>query len=79
MANTRVKGKVKFNIVNFTKNASLYHQGMRINTFSKVDYELRKGKGEQVMNEGWTKDGENITYKISKLSQLPFNLRSMNT
>ncbi len=23
--NTTVKGKVKFNIVNFTKNASLYH------------------------------------------------------
>lgn len=33
--NNGVKGRVKFNIVNFTKNASLYHQGMKINILSK--------------------------------------------
>lgn len=39
-----VKGRVKFNIVNFTKDASLYHQGMRINVFSQRDYEIRFAK-----------------------------------
>lgn len=72
------KGKYRFNIVNFTKNASLYHQGMRINVFSQRDQEARNtklNKGKQdaeraaVCNEGWTKGGENIVYKMSKISQ----------
>jgi hypothetical protein len=29
-------GRYRFNIVNFTKNASLYHQGMRINVHSQL-------------------------------------------
>jgi cytosolic carboxypeptidase protein 2/3 len=67
-----VKGqRVKFNIVNFTKNASLYHQGMRINVFSQKDYEQRLAKitkKDVIGNEGWTKGGENIVYKPSKIS-----------
>lgn len=57
------KGRLRFNIVNFTKNASLYHQGMRIAVHSA---NAAKGKGE---DEAWTKGGENIVYKMSKLSQ----------
>jgi hypothetical protein len=49
-------GRYRFNIVNFTKNASLYHQGMRINVHSSD-------------KEGWSKGGENIVYKLSKISQ----------
>lgn len=58
-------GRMKFNIVNFTKNASLYHQGMRINVHSQRD---QKGGA----NEGWVKGCENIVYKLSKISQPRF-------
>jgi hypothetical protein len=58
---------VKFNIVNFTKNASLYHQGMRISVHSKRDSE-KKSPLDNV-NEGWVKGCEHINYKLSKLSQ----------
>lgn len=57
---------MKFNIVNFTKNASLYHQGMRISVHSKRDNEK---KTPSLDNEGWVKGCEHINYKMSKLSQ----------
>lgn len=97
VSNHQVKGRVKFNIVNFTKNASLYHQGMRISIFSQKDFDHRlrqleqryesksgfESKGglprEKVLtlpNDGWVKGGENIQYKISKLSQIPFRVGS---
>lgn len=54
-------GRYRFNIVNFTKNASLYHQGMRINVHSQLS--------PSSDNDGWSKGGENIVYKLSKISQ----------
>ncbi len=63
------KQKVKFNIVNFTKNASLYHQGMRIAVYSEKEVALKRGKNNvELPNEGWVKGCENIVYKLSKLS-----------
>ena len=49
---------------------------MKVNVFSEKDYNMRKSKEEPIQNEGWTKGGENIVYKLSKLSQIPFNFRS---
>jgi len=46
---------IKLNILNFTKNDSLYRQGMRISIHSP--------------HKLWHKGGENITYKPSKLTQ----------
>ena len=49
-------------------------QGMRVNVKSMLDIELQKSKlpdGTPVTalkNEGWVKTGENIVYKLSKLS-----------
>jgi len=49
----KIKGTVKFNIVNLTQKESLYTQGMKIAIYS----------------EGiWHRGGENITYKQSKLA-----------
>jgi hypothetical protein len=68
-------GTVKFNFVNFTKRQSLYAQGMRINTKSMLDVANQKAKlpsgtpATTLKNEGWVKCGENIVYKLSKLSQ----------
>ena len=67
-------GKVKFNIVNFTKRQSLYMHGMRVNVKSMTELEERKArlpeeaKGK-LPNDGWLKQGTNIQYKLSKLSQ----------
>lgn len=60
-------GTVKFNFVNFTKKQSLYLHGMRVNSKSMVDIGKLK-TGASVSSEGWVKCGENITYKLSKLS-----------
>ncbi|CDW76600.1 UNKNOWN [Stylonychia lemnae] len=76
--NGSVKGRVKFNIVNFTKNASLYHQGMKINIHSQKDHDHRKQHGQQIINDGWIKGGENILYKLSKLCQQGFGQRNNN-
>ena len=50
-------GHAKFNIVNFTKRDALYSQGMRI-AIGKSEGSVRK----------WNRGGENITYKLSKLT-----------
>lgn len=59
----------KFNILNFTKRGSLYEQGMRIAIYS----EKKTGKalkGElPSFYKNWHKGGDNIIYKISKLTQ----------
>ena len=53
-------GKVKFNIVNFTKRQSLYMHGMRVNVKSMTELEERKArlpeeaKGK-LPNDGWLK------------------------
>ena len=39
VSNFKTLGKIRFNIVNFTKKASLYHQGMKIFTYSSKDVE----------------------------------------
>lgn len=70
--NQKFKGKVKFNIVNFTKKAALYSQGMRLNIFSSKEVEKLKLQNMNITNEGWTKGGENINYKLSKLCQTNF-------
>ena len=68
-------GTVKFNFVNFTKRQSLYAQGMRVNTKSMLDVADHKAKqppatpATTLKNEGWVKCGDNIVYKLSKLSQ----------
>jgi len=60
---------IKFNILNFTKRDSLYLQGMRIAVFSEKKAE-KANKGElPSLYKNWHRDGENITYKLSKLTQ----------
>ena len=51
------KKRVKFNIVNFTKNNSLYTQGMRVNIWSERQNE---DPTIRAINRGWQKGGENI-------------------
>jgi hypothetical protein len=60
---------VKFNILNFTKRRSLYSQGMRISVFSEKKAEKAiKGEIPEFFAQ-WHKSGDNISYKISKLTQ----------
>ena len=72
--NQKKVGQVKFNFVNFTKKQSLYLHGMRVNVKSMKDIANQKAKLPEgtsmtaLNNEGWTKCGNNITYKLSKLS-----------
>jgi len=62
------KGTLRFNIVNFTKRSSLYTQGMRVAIYSTKKAK-KAGKGElPKLYEGWHRGGENITYKLSKLT-----------
>ena len=42
---------------------------MRINVHSAKVTMLHKG---EIINEGWTKGGDNIIYKLSKISQPKF-------
>ncbi len=51
----------KFNIMNFTKSESLYNSGMRISVKSELACKYYK--------KGWHKAGDNIQYKLSKISQ----------
>lgn len=57
--------QVKFNIVNFTKQSSLYgnrgKEGMRINIFNVKDDEMNKC--------GWQKGGTNISYQRSRINK----------
>ncbi len=45
---------------------------MKINILSKKDMQSKILYGSKIENEGWTKGGDNIVYRISKLSQVPF-------
>jgi hypothetical protein len=68
--NQSYKPTVKFTIVNFTKKASLYTQGMRVNIWSKQEnkhnpyqnnsQQAQFQKRQMEENEGWTKGGENF-------------------
>lgn len=65
---SEAKGTVRFNIVNFTKRSSLYTQGMRVAIYSAKKAE-RAGKGElSKLYGGWHRGGDNIVYKLSKLT-----------
>ena len=60
---------IRFNILNFTKKDALYTQGMRIATFSEKKAQ-RANIGElPELYAGWHRGGENIIYKLSKLSR----------
>ena len=52
---------VKFNIMNFTKSESLYNSGMRISIKSELC--------SKVYKKGWYKGGENIQYRLSRITQ----------
>ena len=65
----KTPGTVRFNIVNFTKKNSLYTQGMRVAIFSEQKAE-KANKGElPKYYANWFKGGDNISYKLSKLTQ----------
>lgn len=49
--------RVKFNVLNFTKPNSLFNQGMKICVRRDCD-------------EEWSHEGEDILYKLSKISHL---------
>lgn len=62
-------GRAKFNIVNFTKNDSLYRRGMRVAVFSEKKAE-KAARGElPELYTQWHRGGENIVYRSSRLSQ----------
>ena len=66
---TKVQGTIKLNLVNFSKRNSLYTQGMRVAIFStKKAKKANKGELPKLYSN-WHKGGENIVYKLSKLSQ----------
>lgn len=50
---------VRFHILNFTKNASLYSQGMQPNVYSKKRHA-----------KGWHRAGSNIKYQLSKINTI---------
>lgn len=56
-ATAQVAGDVHFNILNFTKNESLYTHGMLPFVYSEVTPEL-----------GWHRAGSNVRYKTSKIN-----------
>ncbi len=59
--NKRKAKRVKFNIVNFTHNESLYTQGLKVNVWS---YKRNIPK-----YAGWRRGGHNAKYGLSKLSR----------
>lgn len=46
--NKGVVGKVKFNILNFTKKTSLYLVGMRVNVKSKIENEKKEARAKEL-------------------------------
>ncbi len=61
-------GTVRLNVLNFTKDDSLYNQGMRVAVFSEKKAELaRRDELPQVFAD-WHRGGDNIEYKISRMS-----------
>ena len=62
--NQNFVGKVKFNIVNFTKKSSLFTQGQEIYVKSKKNLLKHPNQKE---NDGWQRAGDNITYGLSKI------------
>ncbi len=59
----------KFNILNFTKRDSLYEQGMRVAVFSERKAQLAAEGELPVLYRGWHRGGDNIVYRVSKLTQ----------
>jgi len=50
---------VRFNLVNMSKNASLFNLGMKPMVFSMMRHEKRK--------VGWLREGQKVTYEESQL------------
>lgn len=65
--NKRV-GTFKFNVLNFTKQDSLYQQGMRVAVRSEQKSSLAKAGELPREFADWHQGGENICYAVSKLS-----------
>jgi len=66
--NGKTIGTRRFNILNFTKKDSLYTHGMRIAIYSTRKAELAKNDKLPSIYVDWHRGGENIEYKLSKLS-----------
>lgn len=61
--------RIKFNIVNLTNSHLLYSQGMKICVLSTKKRELALDNKLLKKFLSWTKEGENISYGISKFSK----------
>ena len=69
-------GPVKFNILNFTKRASLYESGMQVCILNiqdrdkAIDIAEANGKPYDRDTVGWVRGGNNIKYTPSKLNKI---------
>ena len=59
MRNTRKGSNVKFNILNYRKNDSLFNHGMKMVVYSVMENK-KTGKG-------WFRDGKNFKYGLNKI------------
>ena len=59
MTNTRANQKVKFNILNYSKQDSLFNYGMKVSIYSERQAETQK--------VGWHKGGEDISYSSNDI------------
>ena len=69
----KIKGKVQFNIQNFSNQFSLFEKGMRIAIFSTKKEILAKERKVGIDFLTWHKGGLNIKYKSSNLSSFYLN------
>ena len=78
-------GQVKFNILNFTKRASLYESGMRVCILNLQDREKAidqaeaSGKPYDKDTIGWIRGGKNIKYGPSKLNKIIERHQALDT
>ena len=70
-------GRVRFNIINFTKQSSLYDQGMKVcicscqEKLQAIDAAKKSNnKSIDIDMAGWKKGGNDITYQRSKLNDI---------
>ena len=57
-----VNKEYTFNVVNFTKNDSLFNYGM-----APAVYSVQENKGVLGQEKGWKRKGTNVSYKKGKL------------
>ena len=53
-----------FNVVNFTKNDSLFNYGM-----TPVIYSMAENKGVLGVDRGWRREGKDVSYKKSGINR----------